>query len=116
MYEDYINNNLDSFRDYLEENDLTINQNQFDALEVHRHLVYRLGPQTKNIVNEIFQNHRPNDPQIKELYWNKLYNAMVQDLKNQTGKQKYSEYGEGWENRIKDELELFFDGVAFRNY
>ena len=116
MYQDYINGNLDAFYKFLESENLWINQNQFDALIIHRHLTYRLGEETQNVLIEMFNNMSANDSNLKDMYWEHLYNAMITDLKNMTSQEKYATYGNGWENRIMDELELFFDGDANRDH
>ena len=52
----------------------------------------------------------------EEKYREQLYNAMLMDLKEQSGEEKYKENQDGWESRVKDEMELFFEGDGERDY
>ena len=116
MYEDYINQNIGALQEFTRTHNIWLNQNQLDALVMHRHLTYRLGEQTKSVIIEMFKDEDVNDNNMRELYEEKLEEAMITDLKNSNSQENYKIFGEGWENRIKDELELFFSGDSERNY
>jgi hypothetical protein len=116
MYQDYVNTNLQSLNAFTIENLIWLNQNQLDALIMHRHLTYRLGSKTQATLIEMFKDSDANDPNLKKLYWDNLFNAMLGDLKDTVNDADYKIYKDGWTSRILDELELFFDGDEIRNH
>ncbi|WP_349944222.1 hypothetical protein ABFV83_12375 [Lacrimispora sp. BS-2] len=116
MYQDYVNENLPALYKFTNDDQIWLNQNQLDALIMHRHLTYRLGSKTQDALIEMFKNNDANDPNLKKLYWDKLFDAMLGDLKNTVNEADYKIYEDGWKNRILDELELFFDGDEKRNH
>jgi len=64
----------------------------------------------------MFKDADANDPNLKKLYWDNLFNAMLGDLKDTVNDANYKIYKDGWTSRILDELELFFDGDEIRNH
>lgn len=116
MYQDYVNANSPSLQAFTLENQIWLNQNQLDALIMHRHLTYRLGSKTQSTLIEMFKNTDANDPNLKKLYRDSLFNAMLGDLKDNVNDKDYKIYKDGWTSRILDELELFFDGDEIRNH
>ncbi len=116
MYQDYLDESLEYFHKYLRDNNMQLNQNQMDALIIHRHLSGSLGDRTQKFLKDMFDKHDANDPNLKELYWDGLYEVLTEDLEEQKGEESYQKYGPGWENRILDELELFFKGDGERDH
>lgn len=127
MYRDYVAKNITTLREFTRENEIWLNQNQMDALIMHRYLFYRLGENTRKLLIEMFGDSKnPNDPNLKSLYGDKLFNALIDDAtdlykengewKSKGHKEEYDKYIGGWTNRILDELELFFDGDNKRNH
>lgn len=116
MYQDYLEKSLVGLHNFLRDNNIQLNQDQMDALIMHRYLSGNLGERTQKFLNDMFDKYDANDPDLKVLYGEGLFEALTEDLEEQKGEESYQKYGLGWENRILDELELFFDGDGERNH
>ena len=116
MYWDYINGHLKGLHEFALDNKMWLTQNQIDALIMHRHLVGSLGAKTQGLLQEMFKDRTISDSDLKRLYWDKLLEALLEDLQNQTSSANYAKYKNGWTSRILDELELFFDGDERRTH
>ena len=56
------------------------------------------------------------NPNFSEMYHDRLFNAMSEELRAGTSVARWQEFGTGWTNRMRDTLELFFYGDSVRNH
>jgi|GEM_PF-6589125 len=116
MMHDYFATRYAGLHNFTKDNDMWIKQNHFDALTMHRYLRGTLGSDTQAMLKTMFANSKNKHTKaatLKSNFSTKLYDAMLADLKKLGN---WSTYGNGWTSRLKDEMELFFDGDDKRNY
>lgn len=107
IYNDHVNKYTSKVDELLARNNYKATQNEYDALVI---AVYN-RPALANkghALDVLLKNNNKNKDD-----W---YKAIMNDYKEGVSSEKWNKYNKGWSNRVKDELELFFEGDYVRDH